>query len=228
MSVRRTWGMATVLVLAATGLPVAVAGAASAQDSVTGEALLPGPLLVQADATSGPAGESPSGRIALVVACCTRNPDVGGSVTCLNVSGNRAIIGLSHADIDAFTGRPILVVRLIEVIDGGSPGVGVDVVTTTPLHFDAPPITSCPATLPAGGESSTVRPPLAPGEPAGPFFPDRPLGQDLVVVDAQPVPTSKEQCRHGGYARFGFRNQGQCIAFVERGARPGRTAPPEA
>jgi hypothetical protein len=40
---------------------------------------------------------------------------------------------------------------------------------------------------------------------------------DITVVDAQPLPTTTDQCRNGGWERFGFRNQGQCIAFVERG-----------
>jgi DNA-binding beta-propeller fold protein YncE len=31
---------------------------------------------------------------------------------------------------------------------------------------------------------------------------------------AQPVPTSIDQCKHGGWRRFGFKNQGQCVAFV--------------
>ena len=28
------------------------------------------------------------------------------------------------------------------------------------------------------------------------------------------TPASKEECKHGGWQRFGFKNQGQCIAFV--------------
>lgn len=43
---------------------------------------------------------------------------------------------------------------------------------------------------------------------------------DLVVTDAQPFPSSKNECKHGGWQRFGFENQGQCVAFVQRG--PGR------
>ena len=42
---------------------------------------------------------------------------------------------------------------------------------------------------------------------------------DITVVDAPPLPTSKAQCREGGYATFGFSNQGRCIAFVVRRAR---------
>jgi hypothetical protein len=30
-----------------------------------------------------------------------------------------------------------------------------------------------------------------------------------------PEPVTKTQCKQGGYAAFGFRNQGQCVAFVE-------------
>jgi hypothetical protein len=32
-------------------------------------------------------------------------------------------------------------------------------------------------------------------------------------------PTSKEQCKKGGYEEFGFKNQGRCVAFVERGTK---------
>ena len=41
-----------------------------------------------------------------------------------------------------------------------------------------------------------------------------PLGSgDIKVVDAQ-VPTTKDQCKGDGWKQFGFKNQGQCIAFV--------------
>jgi len=45
------------------------------------------------------------------------------------------------------------------------------------------------------------------------------LSGDITVFDAPPAPTSKEQCRKGGYQAFGFTNQGRCIAFVNRSAR---------
>jgi hypothetical protein len=35
-----------------------------------------------------------------------------------------------------------------------------------------------------------------------------------------PTPTSKELCKNGGWRDFGFENQGQCIAFVNRDDRP--------
>ena len=42
-----------------------------------------------------------------------------------------------------------------------------------------------------------------------------------MVTDAQPFPTSKDQCKAGGWRSFGssFKNQGQCVAFVQRGPK---------
>ena len=40
---------------------------------------------------------------------------------------------------------------------------------------------------------------------------------DIKVVDAQPSPTTKDQCRGDGWKQFGFKNQGECIAFVSHG-----------
>jgi hypothetical protein len=46
---------------------------------------------------------------------------------------------------------------------------------------------------------------------------------DLVVVDAPALPTSKEQCKKGGWRLFGFKNQGACVSFVATGpSRPAR------
>ena len=35
-----------------------------------------------------------------------------------------------------------------------------------------------------------------------------------------PTPTSKTQCMNGGWQSFAFKNQGECIAFVNRGPKP--------
>jgi hypothetical protein len=40
---------------------------------------------------------------------------------------------------------------------------------------------------------------------------------DITVVDAQSLPTTKEQCKNDGWKQFGFNNQGQCIVFVNHG-----------
>jgi hypothetical protein len=41
---------------------------------------------------------------------------------------------------------------------------------------------------------------------------------DITVIDAPPVLISKEQCKNGAWRNFPqFKNQGQCIAFVNQG-----------
>ena len=43
---------------------------------------------------------------------------------------------------------------------------------------------------------------------------------DFEVVDGQPSPTSKEQCKNGGWRRYGtFKTQGDCVSFVATGGR---------
>jgi len=43
---------------------------------------------------------------------------------------------------------------------------------------------------------------------------------DITVTDAQPLPTSKAQCKHGGWRTYGiFKNQGECVTFVRHQAR---------
>jgi hypothetical protein len=65
------------------------------------------------------------------------------------------------------------------------------------------------------GEVPTVCPANPSADPA-PIF-----GGDITVHDAVPFPTSKDQCKNGGWREFpGFKNQGQCVAFVERGRAP--------
>ena len=42
----------------------------------------------------------------------------------------------------------------------------------------------------------------------------------LCALLAPHEPTAKEQCKGGGYEAFGrFKNQGECVAFVERGPK---------
>jgi aspartate/tyrosine/aromatic aminotransferase len=44
-------------------------------------------------------------------------------------------------------------------------------------------------------------------------------GAASVTVTYTAVPTSKEQCKDGGWKNFGtmFKNQGQCVKFVRTG-----------
>jgi hypothetical protein len=44
---------------------------------------------------------------------------------------------------------------------------------------------------------------------------------DVVVTDAPPLPTSKDQCKKGGWREFGiFKNQGDCVSFVASKGKP--------
>jgi hypothetical protein len=62
---------------------------------------------------------------------------------------------------------------------------------------------------------------LPPQEEAPPFEGFLASG-DIVVHDALPLPTSKDQCKSGGWRGFGvFRNQGDCVNFVaSKGKNP--------
>jgi hypothetical protein len=52
------------------------------------------------------------------------------------------------------------------------------------------------------------------------FFDPTALAGDLLVADAPALPSSKDQCKHGGWQTFGpFRNQGDCVGFVATGGR---------
>jgi hypothetical protein len=45
-------------------------------------------------------------------------------------------------------------------------------------------------------------------------------GGNITVIDARPLPTSKDQCKNGGWRDFGvFKNQGACVSFVATGGK---------
>ena len=81
------------------------------------------------------------------------------------------------------------------------------------------------AAIVAPGTSAAVPPTVCPAPTVEdlvpfPFIPIRPQpieGGDITVVDAQPLPTSKDQCKRGGRQQYGFANQGQCVRFVATG-----------
>ena len=145
------------------------------------------------NATSGPLGEDAGGQVALDLLLVGLH--LQGQVTCLNVLGNEAIVG---AELE---------------------GIGVGLESTKILLADnGPPGAEQPDTFEVGfGEFPTPN--------CGSSFVDGSLGVldviegDIAVTDSQPPLTSKSECRDGGYERFGFKNQGECVAFVERGTK---------
>jgi hypothetical protein len=208
--VRSSGLLAVVLALVALVLPASAsashdASGLPAEDFATGGAnILELFISANVDAHSGPNGENPTGTAR---AARRSTYFVEGPVTCLAVSGNRATI--------AFAVQPGPVVppghvgHVVYVQDNGSPGSGRDIANERP----------------SSEVIRTCSPPTDEQLVPFPFIPIRPQpiqSGEIVVHDfvPPPRPTSKEQCKNGGWRAFGFRNQGLCVAFVERGARP--------
>jgi hypothetical protein len=231
--------MAVVALAAAVVVPAASAQVPT-QDSVTGEAFV-GPgfgTFVGIDAKSGPSGENPTGFVSLdvcVAGIVSRDCFQGGGVTCMNVHGNRAVIGYYGSLILGFP-NAVRNRGFVEVIDTGPSSPSRDTFITNPhtlfinLTPGAPnpddvPFTTCPRELGLSGgglpgfSGQLPPPPNAQNCPVCVANdPNNP--QDFVVTDAQPpLPNTKDQCKQGGWQQFGFKNQGQCVAFVERGPK---------
>jgi hypothetical protein len=171
------------------------AGAQAGQDSVRGSGTYGNPAVpFTIDATSGASGENARGAVT--------DPTFGisdGRVMCIDMrGGGRAVVG-GVSQSSSF-GAPLLFAYY--VADGGTPGAGVDVLggEFQPLGGRAFDPGWCRSRTGLFTSFATI------------------LSGDIAVVDAPALPTSKEQCKHGGYRNFGarFRNQGACLSFVAR------------
>jgi hypothetical protein len=69
--------------------------------------------------------------------------------------------------------------------------------------------------------------PGCPLDPPAGMSPAPIFSGDLTVVDASPPPTSRDQCKNGGWRSYGvFRNQGDCVSFVAtKGKNPPANRP---
>lgn len=162
-------------------------------------------------ARSGPDGSAATGTFSFHFGG-GNGPTWSGGVTCLSVDGNRAAVGVDGSL--AANGRTYPFVGFIFLVDGGAP---------EPLPPFSPPwpwpgTFDPPDTMEfrelASGTAPTACPSPAsppPGSELSPFTPV--LSNDVTVTDSP----SKEQCKRGGWAAFGFRNQGQCVAAAQRG-----------
>jgi hypothetical protein len=111
---------------------------------------------------------------------------INGPATCLAVSGNVAVLNLQTPQFGVVT---------FEITDNAGSG--------------QPDTIEGRATGQADGRSPTDCSPLTNG------LSEVVIEGDVVVVDAPPLPTSKEQCKNGGWRDFGvFKNQGDCVSFV--------------
>ena len=177
-------------------VPGAAGAQAATRDSVTGtlnDGFSRSTTTWSFDVSSGPSGESPSGTIQGDGVLL----DFDLQVTCLQVTGNRAVIGGGQI-AGGFTVQVYFV-----VVD--EPGDVQDRILRRLFVND--PLT--PATC-AEFEAQT----------AGTAPPPANFGS-IVVTDAQPFPTSKDQCKNGGWRDYGdlFKNQGACVSFVATGGK---------
>jgi hypothetical protein len=148
-------------------------------------------LAFNLQADSGPAGEDPTGyaRVDVIVLGAPAF-HLEGRITCLSVSGNEAVVGFV---VDPVLSNYPSAGGMVEMRDNGPPGSDPpDLLNAIPV--DDPSVCS-PLPVPLAIE-------VAEG--------------DVSVIDAPPPPTGKSECRNGGWGPFGFKNQGQCVAFVER------------
>jgi hypothetical protein len=198
---RSTVAAAVSLALACGASPALAEAQATDQDSAVGNVITDvfrGVRFVF-DAHSGPSGENPSGTATFV----ELKADIfaRGPVTCLTVTGNRATIGFDNQEPGSGPLNPEAILFFVE--DNGTPGVGTDKVQE---QFVGVVPTVCPPnTVVYRPEVDTVE-----------------VG-DLTVHDAPAVPTSKDQCKHGGWKIYGvFKNEGDCVSFV---AKKGKNQP---
>ena len=187
------------LVGAACGAVVpSVASGQAPGDSVVGSGFVAGDQF-QVSVQSGPSGENPTGFIS-----ATGVVTFEGAPTCLRVSGDRASGGYRITrSADLPTGSGFVAI----VQDNGPFGSSPPDVLLRFGYPVAPPV-ECPD------------PDVLP-DPGGPFA-DLPfVDGGVTVIDSQPLPISKDQCTNDGWRDYGstFKNQGQCVAFVQRGTK---------
>jgi hypothetical protein len=178
------------VVLAACACLALPSTAAAQQDSVIGSGELPSAadpsigLPFSVNAVSGPAGENATGSVAFVLAI----GDITGDVTCLNVSGSQAV--------------------------GGGPVTGGSAVPAGSGYFfhvdDQAPMADLVRLELIGSPPSSCGSPFL-------IFPTRVTAGDIVVTDAPapppppPFPTSKDECKNGGWRQFGVQEpRGVC------------------
>jgi hypothetical protein len=145
---------------------------------------------IHVDAFSGPSGEDPGGHVSFTTIFIS--DPVSGPVTCLDVAGNTAVMTVAGP----FPSFPAILGFTVKLVDNA--GSGLDRFQ----YFPIPPENS---------QYLDCRANPIPTDFGGPL-----IGR-AEVFDAPSPPSSKSQCRHGGFAQFGFRNEGQCIAFVNHG-----------
>ena len=187
------WGLPAILLACAVAPAQAIPRAvpAVARDVVVGDGTQVG-VAYNFDVSSGPSGEDPSGSAS--VSGPFVPPLTSTQIECLSVSGNTATFVYRMAPTVG------LVRAKVTATDNGPVGD-----TVGSMFYD-------PSTAPTCT-------PITGFEGNGGQLPGFITGQ-VVIHDAQPFPTSKDQCKNGGWRNYGvFKNQGDCISFVATGGK---------
>ncbi len=150
-------------------------------------------------AQSGTSGQTPSGNVSAILFGTVIS---AGPVTCLSVTGPDRGGGTPTAPTTAILNFQEMTllhqIITLKVVDNG--GNGADTISGV-------------ATIP----------PRAPADcspPSETFNLSTLTNGRAVVFDAPVLPTSKAQCKNGGWRNYPqFKNQGQCVAFVVKQAR---------
>ena len=90
------------------------------------------------------------------------------------------------------------------------------------MNFDAGTVTLEVTDSPTGDLMRVAMTDRSPGDCSalGMAIDLRVTSGDVTVVDAQSFPTSKDQCKNGGWRNFpGFKNQGDCVSYVATGGK---------
>jgi hypothetical protein len=209
--------------------PVTATGESPGTDSVSGSAKQCVELIVippdvsecarelqlTVDVESGSAGENPAGSVTWSQLGLTPggSPSLTAEATCLSVSGDVAIIGVTGTLVNPALEFGTPIAGLIRVVDGGGPNSAAD-------RFQFAFQTGTPGGPPLPGPSScSTFPGTFPTDSAAfPAFVNE-VG-DVVVTDTQPFPTTKDECKHGGWRDFpDITNQGECVSFVATGGQ---------
>ncbi len=217
------------------GAPATAAGQSAGTDSVTGSArdcmafssLDPcdRTIILEVDVESGPVGEHPTGTVAWGELGLTPGGSTSAraEATCLSVSGHVAIIGVSGFwERFGSGGFGLQFTGLVRVVDGGGPNSAADTFQTAYEYGGPLPPGPPPPPLPGPTTCSSFPGPFRTGPRSPFFFPavfTNEVG-DVSVTDTRRLPTSKDQCKKGGWRTYGvFKNQGDCVSFVATGGK---------
>jgi hypothetical protein len=189
----------------ATLLPASSSAQVAGGDYVRGAVNLDSPInptTITFDAASDPFGGNATGFVDFR----TENGFFHrGQVTCLNVSGNRATIGVRIVEQGGGSSTSFVGWTLnYDVLDG--PG------TQDSVAFDNIDETGAPPSCAFDPDPSQQQL-------------DPVIGGNLVVFDSPGLPKLKDDCKHNGWRTYRvFKNQGDCVSFVATGAKnqPGK------